>query len=223
MFLVGCKKNNHDTIIHIGNESYKQPIEAIYPENYRSLWRTVAPTCSNKVYEGIFPPDLSGVFEMRCDYRGSNEMINQGGVYIDFITPANLAYYGIRYLYLLIEEQQNGIAKLRFKTQYRNALPQPYNYDTWNSVDTAYIWGSGEDGNFTLCFESWLHMGSKNYKNGFIVNGKMNIPEDGSPCFISDAEFWSVIKQRDPDYDQPGIMKLDGQSMYFCRRAEKKE
>lgn len=222
LFLVGCSKDNHDTIIHVGDESIKSPLDTIYPKNYRDLWRYVAPTCSNTVYEGLFPPDITGLYEMAGDYRGSDEKIFLTDGYIDFITPDNLIYYGRKYLYLLIEEQVNGIAKLKFKTNYRNPINPPYNYDTWNEIDTAYVWGNGATGDFTLCFDCWIAQGNKNYKNGFIVNGKKRVAQDGSES-IANMEFWTVIKKRSPNNDQPGIMKLGGQNMYFSSLVLKKE
>lgn len=159
---------------------------------------------------------------MAGDYRGSDEKIFLTDGYIDFITPDNLIYYGRKYLYLLIEEQVNGIAKLKFKTNYRNPINPPYNYDTWNEIDTAYVWGNGATGDFTLCFDCWIAQGNKNYKNGFIINGKKRVAQDGSES-IANMEFWTVIKKRSPNNDQPGIMKLGGQNMYFSSLVLKKE
>lgn len=224
LLLTGCSKDNHDTIIHLGDESFKSPLDSIYPKQYRDLWKTVAPSCSDKVYEGIFPPDITGLYEMEGQYYGSDEQINQGGTYVPLVTPTTMGYYGKRYLYLLIEEQNNGVAKLKFKTKYQTPLPEPYDYNDWNEIDTAYIWGYGGDGAFTLCFECQIQQpGEKTYFDGFIVNGKVNQQNDDTPTSISNMEFWTVIKRRNPDNDQPGIMKVGGQNMYFSSLVVKKE
>jgi len=225
IFLSGCSKNNHDTIVHFGDESYKSPVDAIYPKNYRDLWRALVPSCSDTVYDGIFPPNLMGLYEMEGIYKGGNEEIYQsdGYVYIKDL-PNFPVYYGKKYLYLLIEEQQNGIAKLRFKTNYRTPINPPYNFDDWNEVDTAYIWGDGSNGSFTLCFDFLIEQaGGKSYQNGFIINGKQKIRNDVATDTINNMEFWSVIKSRKPDSDQPGIMKVGGQTMYFSNLVVKKE
>ncbi len=222
LLLTGCSKDNHDTIIHLGDESFKSPLDSIYPKQYRDLWKTVAPSCSDKVYEGLFPPDITGLYEMAGDYRGSDEKIFLTEGYIDFITPENLVYYGKKYLYLLIDKQVNGMAKLKFKTNYRNPINPPYDYDSWYDIDSVYVWGNGATGDFTLCFDCWITQGNKNYKNGFLINGKKKIQDDGTEV-IANMEFWTVIKKRNPDEDQPGIMKVGGQNMYFNSLVVKKE
>lgn len=222
LLLTGCSKDNHDTIIHLGDESFKSPLDSIYPKQYRDLWKTVAPSCSDKVYEGIFPPDITGLYEMEGQYYGSDEQIYQDGTYEPLVTPTYMVHYGKQYLYLLIEEQVNGIAKLKFKKNYRTPLNPPYNYDEWYEIDTAYVWGNGATGDFTLCFDCWITQLNKNYKNGFLINGKKKIQDDGTEV-IANMEFWTVIKKRNPDEDQPGIMKVGGQNMYFNSLVVKKE
>lgn len=223
LVLFGCSKSSHDTIIHLGDEHYKSPVDDIYPKNYRDLWKTLAPSCDNTVYDGIFPPDITGLYEMEGTYRGGNEEIYQGGEYVSLVTSGTMSYYGTKYLYLLVEEQVNGVAKLRFKTRYKTPLNPPYNYDDWNEIDSVYIWGDGENGCFTMCFECGIKMGSKYYTNGFIINGKKMIRDGVDTDTISNIEFWSVIKGRDPDSDQEGIMKVGGQCLYSSDLVVKKE
>lgn len=223
LLLFGCKKNSHDTIVHLGEESYKTPVDAIYPKNYRDLWRSLAQSCSDTIYNGIFPPDLYGLYEMEGTYSGGNEEIYQGNEYVSLVTSESMAYYGKKYLYLLVEEQVNGVAKLKFKTKYKTPLNPPYNYDDWNEVDSVYIWGDGDNGCFTMCFECGIKSGSKYYTNGFIVNGKKKIRDGVDTDTIYNMEFWSVIKERDPDSDQPGIMKVGGQCYYFSPMVVKKD
>lgn len=221
--IVGCKKSNHDTIIHLGDESYKSPVETIYPKSYRDLWKDLASSCSDTVYEGIFPPDLTGLYEMEGSYRGGNEEIYQGTGYVNLVTTETMSYYGKKYLYLLIEEQNNGIAKLKFKTKFKTPINPPYNYDDWNEIDTVYIWGNGVDGCFTMCFDCVIKQGTKYYNNGFVINGKKTIRDNIATDTLTNVEFWTVIKDRNPDSDQPGIMKVGGQSMYFSDLVVKKE
>ena len=159
---------------------------------------------------------------MAGDYRGSDEKIFLTEGYVDLITPENLVYYGKKYLYLLIDKQVNGITKLKFKTNYRTPINPPYDYDSWYDIDSVYVWGNGATGDFTLCFDCWIEQGNKKYKNGFLINGKKKIQDDGTEV-IANMEFWTVIKKRNPDEDQPGIMKVGGQSMYFNSLVVKKE
>lgn len=223
LVLFGCSKSSHDTIIHLGDEHYKSPVDDIYPKNYRDLWKTLAPTCSGTVYDGIFPPDITGLYEMEGIYQGGNEEIYQGDGYVNLVTNETMSYYGKKYLYLLIEEQKNGIAKLKFKTKFKTPLNPPYNYDDWYEIDTAYIWGNGENGCFTMCFECVIRQGSKSYNNGFVINGTQKMGNDVATDTINNMEFWTVIKGRDPDSDQPGIMKVGGQCLYSSDLVVKKE
>lgn len=234
MFLQGCKKDNHDTIALIGDESYKSPIDTVYPKKYRALWKSLVPSCSDTVYEGIFPPDMTGLYVMEGSYKGGNVKLYSFNVttftweyslYDQYPTPAyfnNL--YGKEFLYLLIEEQNNGIAKLKFNTSYKSPLEKPYDYDDWKSVDTAYIWGNGEDGSFTMCFSHNITQDNGDvYNQGYVVNGRKKITDGNLTDTITNMESWTVIKRRDPDVDKPYIFQIGGQTMYFSKLVVKEE
>lgn len=216
LLLISCSKNNHETIIHLGNESYKKPLDSIYPKKYRDLWKTVAPSCSDKVYEGIFPPDITGFYKMKGVCSGSDVEIFNGLEYIDLYSLSP-SYYHKQYLYFMVEEQMNGIAKIKFVTRYSTPPTKPYE---WNEAE-AYISGNGANGCFTITFEHWLDQpDGKRFFKAYIVNGQKDITND---TIIKNMEFWSVIKQRKPDENQPGIAKIGGQMMYFESSVVRKE
>ena len=213
LFLVGCSKDGHDTIIHLGDESYKSPLDSIYPKRYRDLWKTIASSCSDTVYDGLFPPDVTGLYEIEGLILGSDVEYTEG-------SPAPYSAPQKRYYYFLIEDQINGIAKLKFCTRSLRPLPKPYDYDSWYSIDTVYIWGCGDEGLFSICFDNVFPTPSSvSYNQGFVFNGRISESNDNSKQrIVSDIEVWYVYKNRNQIQDIPNIIKIGGQECYYAEK-----
>ena len=207
----GCKKDNHEAIIHIGDESYMKTVDQIYPIDYRNLWPSIYTNCTDTVYDGLFPPDITGLYEIEGLFGGSNMEHFINGSYIpNAVSPK-------RYYYLLIEEQINGIAKLKIKTKNNKPLPRPFKFNEWYTIDTAYIFGYVDTlgGHFSLSFNMFESAGDFSYSHGFIINANIPKANENQPKSLTDVEVWNLIKARNPDEDLPLIMKVGGQDLYY--------
>lgn len=201
LFLVGCKKSNNDTIAFVGDEKDMKSCFDIYPAQYFP-YKTVD-------YDTLmFPPDVEGTYEMNGEFvECTYEFYN--GVY--YIPVPSMSPKTIK---IIIEEQVNGMAKLKFATK-RNG-----DYNNWHTVD-AYIYGDvyAESGNrdFIICYEYMEHSGDFDYDRGNIIKG--TISEAG----INNIHVWSIIKDRDPKEDKPMIYNYYGYEHYKADIAERLE
>ena len=113
---------------------------------------------------------------------------------------------------IIIEEQVNGMAILRFATK-RNG-----EYKNWHTVD-AYIYGDVHvkdiANDFIICYEYLENSGDFQYDRGNIIKG--TISDEG----INDINVWSIIKDRNPKEDKPMIYNYDGYEHYHANIAER--
>lgn len=212
LFFAGCKKNNHDTLVALGDEHYMKTIDSVYPKKYRDVWHTIKPTASvndptyDKVYEGIFPPDITGEYLMQGIFvNGNDSTIENSGIHKP--VPYN-QYPPQQTVQLKVLSQKNGIAKLKYIEQYPGMII-PSEYD----VDTAYVFGykDGTDDYFTLVFD--LHDESYGQDNhlGILISGKHT--EDG----IYGINKWKLFKSGSSNYVE------GGQHYYYDDFAENDE
>ncbi len=200
LFLLGCSKSNSDTIAFVGNESEMVTCYDIYPQQF-------FPTgMSQNIKEGRFPPDVVGEFEMNGEFVECTYEFYNGNYYmpVPVMSPKTIK--------IIIEEQVNGLAKLRFATK-RNG-----EYKNWHTVD-AYIYGdvyaqSGKN-DFIICYEYLENSGDFKYERGNIIKG--TISDEG----INDIQVWSIIKDRDPKEDKPMIYNYNGYEHYHANIAER--
>lgn len=209
---LGCKKSNHDTIVPLGNESYMKSIDRIYPKKYRDLWPQIAPGHETPVYDGILPPDITGEYLINGRFGGGNEWIYAGGdekpyPYDDDYTVQN------KYIYINIKDQKNGIARVLYSI-YNNPDGVKPRYVT----DTAYIFGDGNTGDFTLCFNVVEVPGDTGveYYYGDFITGTLRQPDGNHPeGGIADIKRWSVIKGRKDVEGVDYYWLVDGQRFYY--------
>lgn len=210
----GCKKVNHDTIVALGSESYMKTIDRIYPKHYRDLWSQLAPSYDFPVHDGLFPPDITGEYLINGKFGGGNEWISVYGVdkpypYDDDNTVQN------KFIYISIKDQKNGIARVLY-SMFNDIASN--SYKPRYVADTAYIYGDGATGEFTLCFDIREPSGDSGveYYYGNFITGTLCQPDENHPeGGIANIRRWSLIKGRK---DVEGIdyyLLVDGQRFYY--------
>lgn len=207
LLFVSCKKSNHDTLVALGDERYMKSVNEVYPQQYRDAWSTLAPPASfgdetyDVIYDGIFPPDITGKYKMEGRFvNGNDSTINNAGVH----SPV-LHYPQEQDVALKVISQQNGIARLEIVEAYPN-MPTPSIFN----IDTAYVYGNGADGTFTLVFNVHdTQLGVDDFY-GMIITGTLS--DDGG---ISNINKWKLFKKGSSHFVN------GGQHCYFDDYAER--
>lgn len=203
LFLLGCTKDGQDTLAFIGDEKDMKTCYEIYPEEY---FPTVI---DNQLCEGRFPPDIVGEYEMNGSFvEGHYEYYDQTShQYKPYPTGA---YPALKSMYIIIEEQVNGMARIRFAFKRSNQS----DYNDWYDTD-AYIYGdvySENSKDFLICFENIEGSGVCKYIRGNIIKG--TIDESG----ILNIDTWSVIKDR--DFTPPPVHGINDEGGYEHYHAD---
>ena len=199
IFLLGCSKANHETIAFVGDESGMKSCYQIYPRQYFP-YNYVDPDTL------FFPPDIVGEYEMNGEFVECTYEFYMGNSYKP-ITTMNA-----KTLYIIVKEQVNGMAKMRFATKKNGE------YSNWHDVD-AFIYGNVHDNNskdFIICYEFTEYAGDFTYDRGNIIKG--TIEENG----IRNIHSWSIIKDRTPKEDKQMIFNYNGYEHYKADFAERK-
>ncbi len=197
LFLLGCKKGSNDTIAFVGTESGMVSCYDIYPQQY-------FPYAGCDYDTLLFPPDVVGEYEMiHPTYSGTYEYYEQVSHQYKPYPSQTYATLSRRSMYIIIEDQVNGMAKIRFSFKKNDES----NYKDWYEQD-AYIYGnvySDDKSNFILCYDNTEYAGNANYYRGNIIKGVVDT--DG----IHDIEVWSIIKERKFGGDEyQGLLQLYG-------------
>ena len=209
--LVGCSKDNHDTLAFVGDELDMKTCYQIYPEQY-------FPTddINPDLMDGRFPPDVTGEYEIHG--------ILQDGSYATYsqsqhqYVTVQLNAYREKYLYIIIEDQVNGMANMRFaiKTSIGS------NYNKWYEVQ-AYIYGnvySENPGEFMICFENKEAPTGGMFRShiGSIIKGKIE-----SQGVIGDIDYWTIYKKVEYTTLTQGIPKEGGHAHYQAEMVQRAE
>ena len=201
MLLLGCSKSGHNTIAFVGDESDVKHYYQVYPELY------FPPSISQNLKDGLFPPDLTGEYEMiHATYDGTYAQYNQQTHQYE---PSPQQLYDnmsrMKSMYIIIENQVNGMAKIRFS--FKNS--DNSDYVDWFE-EYAYIYGniySDNNKEFMLCYENAEYAGDNDegeeiiYYRGNIIKG--TVDSQG----IHDINYWSIIKDR--SFEIPFQFALD--------------
>ena len=198
LLLWGCSKSSHDTLAFVGDESDMKTCYQIYPEDYFPT------TISQDVRDGLFPPDLTGEYEMiHATYEGTYAMYNQQSHQYE---PYPQAVYDnlsrVRSMYIVVEDQINGMAKIRFSLK----MNDNFGYVDWYEAD-AYIYGnvySDKKNDFVLFYENTENAGSAIYYRGNIIKGIVD------SLGIHNINYWSIIKDRSFESEFPGLQMQYG-------------
>ena len=207
LFLIGCKKSNHDMLLLLGDESYLKSIDEIYPRKYREEWPEIASDYYHlntnneiipKLNEGLFPPDITGEYNFRLQYKNGKFQQYWNGLYIDI-------YGSDMTMKITILNQKNSYAEMDFELDGRS-IP----------VNGAYVYGTVDPGNsnkgeITICFEFAMGMGDITMTTfyGGMLTG------DYDSGYIKNARFWIVINDRYPIEEMNFSYKLGGQQFYL--------
>ncbi len=192
LFISGCKKDNNQSLPFVGDESDMLSYYDIYPEEYFPSDLGI----SDDVMNGRFPPDIVGEYEMYL--TTINNTYKYYNIYTHDYQPLPSEINLDKYMYIIIEDQVNARAKIRFAFKTNNE------YNDWYESD-AYIYGNVYDGySFMLCYENTENAGICKYFRGNIITG--TIGEDG----ISNVRYWSVIKDREFSALTHGIFDVGG-------------
>lgn len=244
----GCKKNNHDTIVPLGDEHYMKTIDEIYPRKYRFQWPAIDQTgyyrlsingsdttLNPPLFDGVYPPDLRGEFLIKGIRKGGNETLHyenpqtHEGYDVSYYDPL---VYGTQldgmYIILTIKEQKNAYAKVLLK-EYNNYSPQGQSIET----DDVFLYGDGSNGQFALCFDGTVPMGGAlTLKFAYLMTGvfdtvfKQQIVNDAiiidTVYGIKDMRFWQVVKGREGEsqmYINTGGQRFYMDSVNFAERV----
>lgn len=205
LFLLGCSKSNHETLAFVGDESDMKTCYEIYPEDYFPN-----ASISEEIRDGRFPPDIVGEYEINVEFvEGHYSWYKPSSQnYEDY---PNSAYSKNKSVYIIIEEQVNGKAKIKFSTKKSG------DYKKWNEVD-AYIYGDvySNKKDFVIYYEYTESAGEFSYIRGCMIKGA--VENTG----MSNIDMWSIIKGRAPDGDYPQIYSLYSRDQYHADFADKK-
>ncbi len=198
LLLWSCSKDNHDTIAFVGDESDMKQYYDIYPQSYFP-----ESEISQELKDGLFPPDLTGEYELiHPTYSGTYEYFDQ---YTQQYVPyPQQAYTNLskRSMYIIVEDQVNGMAKIKFSFKNNDDLE----YKDWYD-ENAYLYGnvySENDNEFMLCYENTENAGNAEYYRGNIIKGTVD------SIGIHDIRIWSIIKKRSFKTEYQGLMKNYG-------------
>lgn len=205
LFLLGCSKGNNDTMALIGDESEMKSCYQIYPADY------FPSSISQTVKDGRFPPDIVGEYEMNGTFvEGTYEYYNQ--ITQQYVSLPPQAYTP-KSMYIIVEEQVNGMANIRFSFKRNN------DYKEWYTA-RAYIYGdvfSDNPDDFMICYENTQGTDICNYFRGNIISG--TIGENG----ISNINTWTIIKDRNYPSLIQGVYNIYGYEQYHADLAERKK
>ena len=207
LFLLGCSKSNNDTLAFVGDESDMKDCYELYPANY---FPSAIP---DSLRIGMFPPDIVGEYEIHG--------VLQDGTYASYnqsqqqYVPVQPIAYRDKYMYFIIENQVNGMARIKFaiKNNYSS------NYNKWFDVD-AYIYGNVFSNNykdvFMICYENVENSGDvwKSY-NGNIITGKIN--SNG----LFDIDYWTIYKDVQYSTLLTGVPQEGGYAHYHTDGVRK--
>lgn len=205
-----CSKSNHNTLVLLGDESYLKSIDDVYPRSYRNEWPTIAPSyyyinsdneVAPKPNEGLFPPDLTGEYDLKLQYISGLFSVNFNGNYINI--PGSDKVMRIK-----ISNQKNSFADLEFRLNNKS-YPN----------EGAYIYGTVDPddpnkGEITICFEYsevYAEFGDVTMTNfyGCMLTGEYYYG------YIKNARLWMVINGRSPVEEMNYSYLLGGQQFYI--------
>ena len=229
LFLPGCKKNNHDTLVPLGDEHYMKSMDDIYPRQYRFKWPAIDQsgyyslsiigadtTLLPQMNEGVFPPDMTGEYLIKGYRTGGDETMHYNGSDINIYGPT---VDGMN-VYFRIKDQKNGAGRVYLREYNRFVTAEI------PETDSVYIYGNGNTGEFTRCFEGVISRGSVgSQKYAYIISGTLGyeVINGDTVQGIKNVKRWHVVKGKSDGL--PYYMNIGGQRIYqdstaFSRKVE---
>ena len=165
------------------------------------------------MYDGFFPPDITGKYFIDGIVGGGNEVIVSGdnSSEIDYSDP----WINNKMITITITNQRNSVASLDVEIS-TNSSPMKEHFDE------VYINGDASTGSFVLYYNSTSSQGDGTaYHYGNIIKGVL-VPANSNPSYpnggIAKIEKWHVIKKVDCSIQGMPYCQEGGQRVYIDKK-----
>lgn len=214
LLMNACKKSNSDSLFLLGNEDNYVSVDEVYPKEYREIWSSEPfGFDTTMMYDGFFPPDITGKYFIDGIVGGGNEVIVSGdnSSEIDYSDP----WINNKMITITITNQRNSVASLDVEIS-TNSSPMKEHFDE------VYINGDASTGSFVLYYNSTSLQGDGTaYQSGNIIKGVL-VPANSNSSYpnggIEKIEKWYVIKKVDCSIQGMPYCQEGGQRVYIDKK-----
>lgn len=214
LLMNACKKSNSDSLFLLGNEDNYVSVDEVYPKEYREIWLSEPfGFDTTMMYDGFFPPDITGKYFIDGIVGGGNEVIVSGdnSSEIDYSDP----WINNKMITITITNQRNSVASLDVEIS-TNSSPMKEHFDE------VYINGDASTGSFVLYYNSTSLQGDGTaYQSGNIIKGVL-VPANPNRSYpnggIAKIEKWHVIKKVDCSIQGMPYCQEGGQRVYIDKK-----
>lgn len=214
LLMNACKKSNSDSLFLLGNEDNYVSVDEVYPKEYREIWLSEPfGFDTTMMYDGFFPPDITGKYFIDGIVGGGNEVIVSGdnSSEIDYSDP----WIKNKMITITITNQRNSVASLDVEIS-TNSSPMKEHFDE------VYINGDASTGSFVLYYNSTSSQGDgTTYHHGNIIKGVL-VPANSNRSYpnggIAKIEKWYVIKKVDCSSQGMPYYQEGGQRVYIDKK-----
>ena len=214
LLMNACKKSNSDSLFLLGNEDNYVSVDEVYPKEYREIWLSEPfGFDTTMMYDGFFPPDITGKYFIDGIVGGGNEVIVFGdnSSEIDYSDP----WINNKMITITITNQRNSVASLDVEIS-TNSSPMKEHFDE------VYINGDASTGSFVLYYNSTSLQGDGTaYQSGNIIKGVL-VPANSNSSYpnggIEKIEKWYVIKKVDCSIQGMPYCQEGGQRVYIDKK-----
>ena len=214
LLMNACKKSNSDSLFLLGNEDNYVSVDEVYPKEYREIWLSEPfGFDTTMMYDGFFPPDITGKYFIDGIVGGGNEVIVSGdnSSEIDYSDP----WINNKMITITITNQRNSVASLDVEIS-TNSSPMKEHFDE------VYINGDASTGSFVLYYNSTSLQGDGTaYQSGNIIKGVL-VPANSNSSYpngcIEKIEKWYVIKKVDCSIQGMPYCQEGGQRVYIDKK-----
>lgn len=216
LLMNACKKSNSDSLFLLGNEDNYVSVDEVYPKEYREIWLSEPfGFDTTMMYDGFFPPDITGKYFIDGIVGGGNEVIVSGdnSSEIDYSDP----WINNKMITITITNQRNSVASLDVEIS-TNSSPMKEHFDE------VYINGDASTGSFVLYYNSTSLQGDGTaYQSGNIIKGVL-VPANSNSSYpnggIEKIEKWYVIKKVDCSIQDKPYYQEGGQRVYIDKKPD---
>ena len=214
LLMNACKKSNSDSLFLLGNEDNYVSVDEVYPKEYREIWLSEPfGFDTTMMYDGFFPPDITGKYFIDGIVGGGNEVIVSGdnSSEIDYSDP----WINNKMITITITNQRNSVASLDVEISTNSSSMKEH-------FDEVYINGDASTGSFVLYYNSTSLQGDGTaYQSGNIIKGVL-VPANSNSSYpnggIEKIEKWYVIKKVDCSIQGMPYCQEGGQRVYIDKK-----
>ena len=215
LLMNACKKSNSDSLFLLGNEDNYVSVDEVYPKEYREIWLSEPfGFDTTMMYDGFFPPDITGKYFIDGIVGGGNEVIVSGdnSSEIDYSDP----WINNKMITITITNQRNSVASLDVEISTNSSSMKEH-------FDEVYINGDASTGSFVLYYNSTSLQGDGTaYQSGNIIKGVL-VPANSNSSYpnggIEKIEKWYVIKKVDCSIQDTPYYQEGGQRVYIDKKS----